>query len=299
MNVRTFLWSALAGIERCPGSFFMVITKKINNNVAMARDDRGNEFVVFGRGIGFPQTPYLLTDESLIQGVFSNIDNGVLSMIRGIKSEIIDVALEIMDTAKTELGCKLNPNAFVTLADHLQFAADRMGEGIVLDNPLAGTVEFVYPKEYEIGKYGLKLFAEATGIELPPMEACSIAMHIADSLSDGERASDMSEVMRTLSSIDEVTNIIERSLNITVDRSSYNYARFTTHVRYLIKRMLNDQIAASPNTELFARVASDFPEVCACAEEICTYLQESYNCESSDEEKLYLMMYINRFLVSR
>ncbi|WP_420095072.1 CAT RNA binding domain-containing protein [Collinsella tanakaei] len=26
----------------------MIIVKKINNNVAMARDDRGNELVVFG-----------------------------------------------------------------------------------------------------------------------------------------------------------------------------------------------------------------------------------------------------------
>lgn len=30
------------------GEFFMIIVKKINNNVAMARDDRGNELVVFG-----------------------------------------------------------------------------------------------------------------------------------------------------------------------------------------------------------------------------------------------------------
>ena len=282
-----------------PGSFFMVITKKINNNVAMARDDRGNELVVFGRGVGFPATPYLLTDESIIQGVFSNINDGILSMVRGIRSEIIDASLEIMDIAKTELGCELNPNAFFTLADHLQFAAERVSEGVIIDNPLAGTVEFVYPREYEIGQRGLRIFAEATGVELPPTEACSIAMHIADSVRDGDRASDMAEVMRTLSSIDEVTNIVERCFDITVDRASYNYARFTTHLRYLIKRLVNGQVAESPNTDLFTRIATDFPEVCACADEICSYLQERYNCVSSDEEKLYLMMYINRFLANR
>lgn len=35
-------------LMRCLGEFFMIIVKKINNNVAMARDDRGNELVVFG-----------------------------------------------------------------------------------------------------------------------------------------------------------------------------------------------------------------------------------------------------------
>lgn len=44
----------------------MIIVKKINNNVAMARDYRGNELVVFGRGIGFHETPYYLEDESTL-----------------------------------------------------------------------------------------------------------------------------------------------------------------------------------------------------------------------------------------
>ena len=32
----------------------MQIFKKINNNVALARDAKGRELVVFGKGIGFP-----------------------------------------------------------------------------------------------------------------------------------------------------------------------------------------------------------------------------------------------------
>lgn len=44
----------------------MIIVKKTNNNVAMARDDRGNELVVFGKGIGSYETPYYLEDESTL-----------------------------------------------------------------------------------------------------------------------------------------------------------------------------------------------------------------------------------------
>lgn len=39
----------------------MEVYKKINNNVALARDAKGRELVVFGKGIGFASMPYELT----------------------------------------------------------------------------------------------------------------------------------------------------------------------------------------------------------------------------------------------
>lgn len=44
----------------------MKITKKINNNVALAQDAKGRELIVFGKGVGFPATPYELTDLSRV-----------------------------------------------------------------------------------------------------------------------------------------------------------------------------------------------------------------------------------------
>lgn len=276
----------------------MLIIKKINNNVAMARDDRGNELVVFGRGIGFPKTPYLLTDESAVQGIFSNISDGILSLVKSIPSEVIDASLEIMDAARTELGVELNPNAFLTLADHIQFAAERVAGGYEIENPLAGTVKVVYPAEFALGERGLAIVRAAAGIELPATEATSIAMHIVNAEREGGFA-DMDEVMRTLSTIEEVTAIVERTFALKVDRASYNYTRFTTHLRYLIKRLLTNEAAGAPNPDLLAHIAEDFPEFSACADAICRYLSERYNRPTGDEEKLYLMMYINRFIASR
>ena len=278
----------------------MIVTKKINNNVAMARDEKGNEFVVFGKGIGFPKTPYQLTDESVIQGIYSNMQEGIMSMVRGIPGEIIDASLEITDLAKRELDVELNPNMFLTLADHLQFAVERTQGGYVIENPLAGTVEFVYPKEYTLGQRGLEIFAAVAGTQLPESEACSIAMHIVNSEQhDSESVSDMDEVMRTLTTINEITNIVEESIGATVDRSSYSYARFTTHLRYLIKRLRQETEESTANLELFDRIAHDFPEVRACADKISAYLEERYVRTCGNEERLYLMMYINRFLANR
>ena len=63
---------------------------------------------------------------------------------------------------------------------------------------------------------------------MPRTEACYIAMHLANSECADGRVDDMDEVMRTLSSIDEVTNIVGREFSITADRASYNYARFAS-----------------------------------------------------------------------
>ncbi|WP_368259898.1 CAT RNA binding domain-containing protein, partial [Clostridium paraputrificum] len=36
----------------------MIVVKKINNNVAICLDNNNNELIAFGKGIGFPATPY-------------------------------------------------------------------------------------------------------------------------------------------------------------------------------------------------------------------------------------------------
>lgn len=52
------------------GVFIMVVLKKINNNVAICKDGGGRELIAFGKGIGFPQTPYALSDGTSGQQVF-------------------------------------------------------------------------------------------------------------------------------------------------------------------------------------------------------------------------------------
>lgn len=56
----------------------MEVYKKINNNVALARDAKGRELVVFGKGIGFASMPYELTDLSRIQRTFYDVKRSIL-----------------------------------------------------------------------------------------------------------------------------------------------------------------------------------------------------------------------------
>lgn len=282
-----------------PGSFFMLIVKKINNNVALAQAPDGSDLVVFGKGIGFPATPYELEDTSSIQTVFHHVDNEVLTAVSSIKPEVMTSAVEIAGLAADSLDCELNRNLFLTLADHLQFAIERFEDGIFIENPLASTVRAIYPKEYEVGEKGIAIVRDHCDVELPPTEACSIAMHIVTAEAGTEFDNDLHDFQKTMRSIDEVTDIVEECLGIEIDRASYNYNRFAIHLRYLIKRLSTGEAVSSQNKGLFARIASDFPEVSACTNYICDYLKGRYGRTCGNEERLYLMMYLNRFLVTR
>ena len=48
----------------------MKLLRKINNNAAVAQDNRGREMVVLGRGVGFHPMPYELTDLSVVYRTF-------------------------------------------------------------------------------------------------------------------------------------------------------------------------------------------------------------------------------------
>ena len=273
----------------------MLITKKINNNVAMAQDADGNELVVFGRGIGFRSTPYELEDTSIIQRVFHDVSPELLQTISSLSSEIIGASLDIVKVAEEMLDCKLNPNLYLTLADHLQFAAERVADGLVVENPLAAEIPSVYPAEYELGWRGVRIMADVTGIQLPEPEVYAIALHLVSAEADGGGfAGDIDSVMKVVHLIDDITQLLEQELSIQIDRTSHGYLRFTAHLRYLIKRLSSGDELTSENVELLKSVARDFPRSYVCSMRVVDYFQEQRGWKLTEAEQLYLMIYISR-----
>lgn len=114
----------------------MEIIKKINNSSALARDAKGHEVVVFGKGIGFPPTPYELEDLSKIQRTFYYVDDKYYALLQEVPEEIFLAADDIAEDANEELNCDLNPNLAFILADHLNFAIERTRAGMTLRTPL-------------------------------------------------------------------------------------------------------------------------------------------------------------------
>ena len=135
----------------------MKIIRQINNNAALALDGNGKELVVLGRGVGFPKMPYELTDLSRIERTFYDVNPKYFGMAADLPRPLVLACAEITERAEIELDCALNPNLPFTLADHLNFAAERLRKGIEISTPLAYDVRHLYPKETELAKQAREL----------------------------------------------------------------------------------------------------------------------------------------------
>ena len=81
----------------------MIVVKKINNNVAICLDNNNNELIAFGKGIGFPATPYELCDLSKVQRTFYGVNSLYFNFINEIPENIFEISVKIVDYSKTKM----------------------------------------------------------------------------------------------------------------------------------------------------------------------------------------------------
>ena len=120
------------------------VVKKLNNNFVLCEDEEGVTFIAYGKGIGFPKTPYELTDLSLIDRRFYDVDQRYLALFNELPEKVLHFTVKLVDIARNELDYELNPNVVLTLADHIHFCIQRVRQKIYVQMPLIYEVEQQY-----------------------------------------------------------------------------------------------------------------------------------------------------------
>lgn len=271
----------------------MKIVKNINNNYALAVDDDGSQLIVTGNGIGFGKIPRVLDDMSKIDRTYYNVEESYISMIREFPEDVMDVANHIVDKTRLVLSVPINSNLVFTLADHINFSVQRKRQNIRLSSAVAYDVQALYEKEYAIGEYGLNLIHQRLGVYLSDEEAAFIAMHIITAEQEINKSGLMDEKI-----IQAIVKIIERNFNTTIDLNSYNFSRFVTHMQYLFVRGRKKSLIASVNSSMYEELEETYPLAQQCVEEITPVIDSYLMIKLSEEEKMYLLLHINR-MVSR
>jgi len=82
-------------------------------------------------------------------------------------------------------------------------------------------------------------------------------------------------------------------MEIKVDKDGFNYSRFVSHMYYLLRRKANNGNDLG-NKTIYEKMIEEYPEINEVSEEIAAYLNEKIKIMLNDEEKLYLMLHINR-----
>lgn len=270
----------------------MQVLRKINNNAAICMDDNGHELVAFGKGIGFPKTPYELSDLSRIERSFYDIHPKYLPVLAELPKSVILASADVAEKAAQALNCKLNPNLPFILADHLSFAVARIQANMDFHMPLAGDVKYLYPLETNLGFQALEILEKRSGIRLPDSEAYAVAMHIISAESECGKVPSMLMMLNVMNELEEV---VEEHFRILLDRESYSYSRFIMHLRYLIQRLSsNQQMEVRIGEGMLRELAREYPEAFLCAEKIDRHLIDQYGWHCNSEELMYLVLHIHR-----
>lgn len=272
----------------------IIIEKVINDNIISAYEKSGAEVIVMGRGIGFKKKQGEVVPADQISKIF-RIKSRTLAeqfkeLLANMPLERVRISDEIISHAKDHLKLKLNQSIYVTLTDHINFAIERVSQGIEPQNALLWEIKRFYPQEFQLGIYALELIQDRLDILLPEDEAGFIALHFVNA----EYGTDIRDAVKFPDQMQAIVDIVERDLGILLDESSLHYERFMTHIKFLIQRIYRKELLSSEDRELSLLMQRKYPREYQCSVKVAEYIMQATGSRLSEEEIMYLSVHIRR-----
>ena len=276
----------------------MRIKKIINNNILCAVDDKGNELIVTGRGIGFQRHRGETIDTALIERTYRMEEKTgqrkLRELVEKIPIEHLSLTEELIKHITSQIPQKLNESLLITMADHISFAILRKAQGVEFSNPLKGSIMCYYPTEYHLGQYCLGVIREHLGVTLHEDEAAFLALHIVNA----ELNTNMSEMYDITKLIEGTISVVEYFYKKEFDRESLDFNRFVVHLRYFAQRLFQGKMmedAQGERDEVFRQlIMKNCKEHYKCAQCVADYIKNTYQKNLSDEELTYLTIHLKR-----
>ena len=272
----------------------IIIEKVINNNIISAYEKSGAEVIVMGRGIGFKKKQGEVVPADQISKIFRiksrTLTEQFKELLANMPLERVRISDEIISHAKDHLKLKLNQSIYVTLTDHINFAIERVSQGIEPQNALLWEIKRFYPQEFQLGIYALELIHDRLGILLPEDEAGFIALHFVNA----EYGTDIRDAVKFPDQMQAIVDIVERDLGILLDESSLHYELFMTHIKFLIQRIYRKELLSSEDRELSLLMQRKYPREYQCSVKVAEYIMQATGSRLSEEEIMYLSVHIRR-----
>lgn len=276
----------------------MKVVKVINNNIIKSYDEKRQEVLVMGCGIGFKKKPGDEVDDALIEKIYTNIDrttsNKLSELLEKVPLAHIQLTNDIISYARAALGKKLNDNIYLTLTDHISFAIERIQQGIVLKNALLWEIKRFYNHEYLIGKEALAMIRKRLDIELPEGEAGFIALHLVNASMD---FSGMEQTTEATKIIQHILTIVKYHFQMELDEYSLHYERFITHLKFFVQRVFSGTVLEDNDQSFILMLKEQYSNEYRCALKVRDYMRKEFGQELSEDELVYLTIHIRRVTI--
>lgn len=278
----------------------MIIRKILNPNTILAADEDQQEYVFFGKGIGYSRKIGQTVDDEDIHRVFIPVDNRqiqeYLRLFDSIPAIYFDITQQIIKKAEELLDAKLNTSLFFTLSDHLNFSIERHKNGLNILNRVFWEIKNYYPMEFSVGEYALKLLKKELGQVLPQEEAANVAFHIINAQNIASSTNKGIEYAKLVGSI---SDIVKYELKIDFDREDIHYQRFITHLKFFVERYYEGKMIEEDDSGLFDQIAQLYPKALTVAFNVKDYIELLNNIKVTKEEVAYLTVHINRLMSNK
>lgn len=272
------------------------IKKVLNVNVVLA-EQNGDEYIAFGKGIGYHQKVGVSIPDTAVFKKFMPLDDSrkseMIQSLNRIPAVYISMTSQIFTYAEEKLQASLLPSIYYALTDHLHFSVRRYHAQQALGNRIYWEMKTYYPDIFTIGEYGLTVVRDTLEVTLPKEEAANIAFHIINATPAATAKANVLEVTQL---VDNVLQAVRALTGGTIATTSLHYERFVTHMKFFAERYLSNTMLEDDG-QLLVNVYSLYPEAAKIALKVDKTIMAIYNKPPTKEELAYLIIHIHRVLI--
>ncbi|WP_085992327.1 glucose PTS transporter transcription antiterminator GlcT [Oceanobacillus senegalensis] len=269
------------------------VKKVLNNNVIIAEDNRDEEVILIGKGIGFNRKKDEYIPGNMVEKLFvlrsQKERQSYMKLLPQIDENLLKTIIDSIAIIRNKSNSILNEKVHVALTDHILFAVNRLMKGMEIKNPFLVETKALYPAEYEIAEEVVDFINHSLVIHLPKGEIGFIALHIHSAISDRT----ISDINKYSNLITQLIKIIENQLQIEITKDSVNYIRLIRHLRYTIERVLNDEYVEEP-IKIRNLLKEEYPVCYNLSWKLIKIMQQTMKKDVYDAEAVYLTMHLQR-----
>lgn len=272
----------------------MIILKVFNNNSVVALNDKKQDVILTGAGIGFQRKVGDIVDQNKIEKVYVFQDEQKKRFeqsLENIPSIYFEMTDKIVHKAEEILETDFSSDIYVAISDHIAFAVKRKEEGVYLPNIILCETKTLYQKEFTVGLWAIEYITKKTGVTLDEDEAGFIALHLVNFSSSNKS----NNAIKIVTLTKEVIDIIQRTMKLELSEDSLSYTRISTHLKYLGERIFRNAISSFEDTTSNIRdMLKEDARLALCINRIVKLIKDRYDYDLSPDEQTYLCIHIKK-----
>ncbi len=273
----------------------VVIVKSYNNNIVSVKMN-GVERILFSKGIGFgKKSGDKIEKDTQVEKIFVIEDEDNLrnfeQIIENVDEEFLMLCEKMITYIANELKEDLDEKIHVALVDHLNYVVKRLSNKEIIENPFIMEIKALYPIEYTLAERVAETLLKEINVYIPEGEIGYIALHIHSARNSGK----VSNTLKSTYLINSIVEYVEQQIEVRIDKTSLDYARFLTHLRFAIKRIL---LNTSIKNDFIKEIKSKYKLSYKIAKGVSKILIRQLEKNVGEDEIAYLAMHIERFRIA-